>query len=89
MAYQAKSISGAQRRVRELEKLRSQLTALLENHATRLKEADGKLKSLAKLAAKGPCFFNPLEAFSAEHLRDEILASMGLNPDGTFMTKGK
>jgi len=39
--------------------------------------------ALARLAAKGPAFSNPIEAWEAEALRDLILASIGLNPDGT------
>jgi hypothetical protein len=39
---------------------------------------------LAKLAAKGAAFFNPLDVFAAEKVRDEILATMNMNPDGSF-----
>ena len=39
--------------------------------------------ALAKYCADGPAFFNPLEAISVEKLRDMILDSVGLNPDGT------
>lgn len=49
------------------------------------KDQELKLNQLAKLAAKGPTFFNPLEAFAAEDVRDKILASMGMKPDGTFL----
>jgi hypothetical protein len=35
-----------------------------------------ELRLLAKLAAKKPMFFNPLEAFAAETLRDRILAEI-------------
>lgn len=39
----------------------------------REKELSARLVLLAKLAAKTPQFFNPMEAWAAETLRDEIL----------------
>lgn len=41
-------------------------------------------KLLAKLAATGPAFSNPLEAMAAEKLRDVLLDAMGLQSDGTI-----
>ena len=49
--YTAKSLAGAQRRVRELLKQRRELTVLLEVY-------DHEKKLLARLAAKGPAFDN-------------------------------
>lgn len=40
---------------------------------------------LAKLAAKGPAFFNPLEVMAAEGVRDRILKDLGMAPDGSFL----
>ena len=78
--YKAKSIAGAERRVRELQKRNAKLLEYLDR-------SDGEVKALAKLAATGPTFFNPTEIWEAEKLRDEILARMGLNSDGTFRAK--
>jgi hypothetical protein len=75
--YKAKTLSGAQRRVRELLKQRDEANEVI-----------GRLMheriQLAKLAAKGPAFFNPLEAMEAEQIRDLVLARLNMNPDGTF-----
>lgn len=76
-AYKAKSLTGAQRRVRELQQQIVALNNLL-NQWNRDRIA------LAKLAATGPAFFNPLEAIAAEQIRDAILAKLKMNPDGTF-----
>jgi len=64
--YRAKSITGAQRRVRDLERQVQERDALLERW-------NKERQLLARLAAKGPAFFNPLEAMYAEKIRDEIL----------------
>ena len=73
--YKAKSLAGAQRRVREL--------------TLQVSECKRIAGILAKLSAKGPAFFNPLEAMAAEKIRDEILSRMGLNPDGTLKASAK
>lgn len=78
--YQAKSINGAQRRVRQLQKQLDECHRLLGQFAK-------ERLLLAKLAATGPAFFNPLEAFAAEDVRDKILAQNGMNSDGTFKNK--
>lgn len=41
-----------------------------------LDEALVHREMLAKLAAKEPMFYNPLEAFAAERVRDKILACL-------------
>ena len=75
--YKAKTITGAQARVRLLER------QLAECHEL-LREFDVERKALAKLAANGPAFNSPLEAIHAEQVRDRILRRMNLNPDGSF-----
>lgn len=74
--YKAKSLSGAQRKVRELlKRLEAYDQVLTRFHTERL--------ILAKLAAKGPAFYNPIEAARAEALRDKLLKQQGMNPDGS------
>jgi hypothetical protein len=54
-----------------------------------IKELEDETVVLAKLAATGRAFFNPLEAFAAESIRDRILRDKcRLNPDGTFIKRG-
>lgn len=77
MAYKPKSLSGATRRVRELERQIAARDQLLDRWKL-------ERRQLAKLAATGPAFSNPLEAMEAEKLRDGILTSLGMRPDGTF-----
>lgn len=64
--YKAKSLSGAQARVRQLSKQVAERDELLErwNYERRM---------LAKLAAETPQFFNPLVAMEAKQIRDTIL----------------
>jgi hypothetical protein len=71
--YKARSLTGAQARVRMLEKQRDQ--------------AHYECQQLAKLAATGPTFFNPMDVWNAEAIRDRILLACGLNPDGSFIPK--
>jgi hypothetical protein len=52
------------------------------------KEYDRERKLLARLAAKGPAFTNPLTVYDAERVRDRILREMRMNPDGSFIKKG-
>jgi len=73
-----KSIENAERRIRLLE----QRIRDYEEICTCKTDA---LRLLAKLAATGPAFFNPLEAAAAEKIRDELLYSMRMRPDGTFI----
>jgi len=69
MKHKFKSIDGAAKRVRHLETL----LAWYEEHSRELK---AQRNLMAKLAAKEPQFFNPLEAMAAETLRDKILATI-------------
>lgn len=74
-----KTLAGAERRVRRLEKV-------LHEYGEMCCRKDAEKQLLAKLAATGPAFFNPLEAAAAEMLRDEILRRMNMRSDGTFIT---
>ncbi len=73
--YKAKTITGAQSRVRELENQRRELLRCLQEADARVERLTDERQLLAKLAATGPAFFNPLEAFAAQKLRDSILAT--------------
>jgi hypothetical protein len=64
--YKAKSLAGAQRRVRDLERQISERNTLLERWAH-------ERLMLAKLAAETPQFFNPLTVMEAQQIRDAIL----------------
>jgi hypothetical protein len=75
--YKAKSLSGAQSKVRRQQKLITEMHELLE-------QFDRERKLLALLAAKGPAFSNPLVAMAAEKIRDGILFKMNMNPDGSY-----
>ena len=75
-AYKAKSLSGAERKVRDMQKVIDSLKDVIARF-------DAERVMLAKLAAKGPAFYNPLEAAAAEKIRDELLNQIGLNPDGS------
>lgn len=79
-AYKARSLKGAERRVRELLKQRAYHIEILENW-------NKERKLLAKLAAEGPCFDNPLIAHEAKKIRDHILSLMNLGPDGKFLDR--
>ena len=74
--YKGRSLTGAIRRVRELQKLVDQYRELFDRWYE-------ERKLLAKLAATGPCFYDPLEAMAAEELRDDILRNCRLMPDGS------
>lgn len=46
---------------------------------------NAELDLLAKLAAAGPAFFNPLEAAAAELTRNTRLRMLDMYPDGKFI----
>lgn len=75
--YKAKSISGAERKVRRLQKTVAEYEAIID----RFKHEQ---MMLAKLAATGPAFMNPFNVIAAEKLRDDLLRREGMNPDGKF-----
>jgi hypothetical protein len=73
--YKPRSLKGAEVYVRNL---RFQLSEMerydrWKSHA---------LNMLAKLAAEGPSFSNPLDVYEAKKIRDQILDSLGLTPEG-------
>jgi hypothetical protein len=76
MKHRFKSIEGAVRRIREMDKIIARDEEICQRYAN-----DRRL--LARLCADGPCFNNPLEVFAAKRRRDEILREDGLKPDGT------
>jgi hypothetical protein len=74
--YRAKTLRGAETRVRQLLKTLREYDKICD----RLKL---ERRTLAKLAAEGPCFYNPLDAMAAEILRDKILRDeCRLTPEG-------
>ena len=73
-----KTLENAERRIRLLERRLEEYDAI----CVRLKQ---ERIQLAKLAATGPTFFNPLEAFAAQELRDNLLKQLGMHPDGAFI----
>lgn len=75
--YTVRSITGAQARVRQLVKQIEERDKLLTRWA-------GERAMLAKLAADGPAFSNPLDAAAAIAVRDDILYRLKLNPDGSY-----
>lgn len=82
-----KSQESAEARVRLLEKRLQELDAIATRYSNELKQQRKLSLLLAKLAAKGPAFFNPLEALDAERCRDLILSQNGMNPDGSCIRK--
>ncbi len=73
-----RSIESAERRIRQLQR------RIQDYEAICARKTD-ELHLLAKLAATGPAFFNPLEAAAAEKIRDALLHRMRMNSDGTFL----
>jgi hypothetical protein len=82
-----KSVENAEKRIRLLEKQLKELDAICSRYKRDYQTAQSVCLSLAKLAADGPCFFNPLDIATAKEGRDMILRSAGLNPDGSFIPK--
>lgn len=65
--YKAKSLKSAERMVRNLRRQIKERDDLLKEFST-------NLKTLAKLSAETPQFFNPLDVMQAKRLRDFILS---------------
>jgi hypothetical protein len=86
--HRFKSIEGAVRRIRQLEKQQRIATGILTGRNLEIKQLDSDRKLMARLAADGPCFFNPLEAMAAKQRRNLLLAAQWLNPDGSPVPKG-
>lgn len=82
-----KSIETAEKRVLLLERRLKELDDICSRYRQDARRERDKNLLLAKLAAKGPAFFNPIEAMAAEIARDHILAENGINPDGSPIPK--
>lgn len=81
--YVAKSLSGAQARVR-------QLTRIVAEYDRLAGEFKRDRDLMAKLAADGPCFNNPLEAIAGKQVRDRILREVfNLAPDGKPLVRSR
>jgi hypothetical protein len=84
--YKGKSIKVAQRKIRELSERLEVSTGLNVSLQRVILRLENDRRMLAMLAAKGPCFTNPLVAFAAENLRDAVLRDeCKLMPDGSFL----
>jgi ATPase subunit of ABC transporter with duplicated ATPase domains len=84
--YKPKSLAGAARKVRQLQRAADQLRSELNDLRRYLVREQHTSRLLARLAATGPAFTNPIIAWEAQARRDQILAELGLNPDGSPMT---
>lgn len=85
--YNPKTIEGAKRRVRELQKQISDCTRWLERQDREIEALKRDRRSLAMLSGIG-CFWNPLDAFSAQALRDRILRDeCNMEPNGKPLPK--
>lgn len=69
MTYKAKTITGAERRVRQLER------NLKEAHRV-LDRVISERNVLARLAAETPQFSNPLDVREAKAIRNRILSNL-------------
>lgn len=75
--YKAKSLSGAQARVRQLMKH-------IDTYESICVRMRAELIACAKLAADGPAFSNPLDVMDAKRIRDRVLKDYcNLTPCGT------
>ena len=86
--YTAKTIRGAQEYARRLRRQLDDAHDAIENMAGTVSRLLDERIMLAKLAADGPCFDNPLQAHQAKSIRDTILKDECLAPDGTFLEVG-
>ena len=64
--YKARSLKGAEAQVRNCRKQIRQRDEVIDRLI-------GERNALAKLAADGPQFNNPIEAMAAKKIRDEVL----------------
>jgi hypothetical protein len=83
--HRFKSIEGAVRRIRQLEKIIEQYRDISGDLSADNQIFDQDRKLMARLAADGPCFDNPLIIYEAKCLRDRLLAMQRLTPDGKYM----
>lgn len=76
--YKARSLKAAEKRVNLLRRHVQELDAI-----ARFYKLERDL--IARLAATGPAFFNPLDAAEAEGIRNRVLREQRMNPDGTYI----
>jgi len=74
--YKAKTISGAERRVRRLEGQLNKLTGECVSWESMARRVVEERDILALLAADKPMFDNPILVIEAKKLRDRVLRSM-------------
>ncbi len=72
--YTAKTLTGATRRVRTLERLLDEARRERDLWQARAATFKHERRQLARLAATTPQFDNALVIYEVEHLRDRILA---------------
>jgi hypothetical protein len=65
----------------------AQVEAKLEQERDRVERCRQQMLMLAKLAADGPCFLNPLHVAEAKALRNDLLYQAGLRPNGQPTTE--
>jgi hypothetical protein len=82
-----KSIESAEARIRILERRIQEYEGICTRYKGDYETAQNVCLMLAKLAADGPAFYNPLEAMAAKQGRDMILHGAGINPDGSPISK--
>jgi len=82
-----KTIENAEKRIRLLERRIKDLNSICTRAKGDYQTAKIVCLMLAKLSADGPAFDNPLDAMAAKQGRDMILFGVGLNPDGTKISK--
>lgn len=88
--YRAKTLIGAERMVRRWRRAHAGVLADLKKSAAIIEELKMHRRTLAKCAADGPCFDNPMFAAAAKILRDRILRDeCGLSPDGKRLEGAK
>jgi hypothetical protein len=85
--YKAKTLRGAELEVSRRRRDIVRLNEVIARLATKIGDLEHDRQMLARLAAKGPAFSNPIHAAHAEALRDRILAELGMNPYGKALPK--
>lgn len=82
-SVKAKSIEAAERKNRSLEQRHQTLESYIDRITRERRLVETHCVLLAKLAADGPAFYNPLEIFEAKRIRDAYLFREGLDRDGS------
>jgi hypothetical protein len=82
--YKAKTLSGAEREVRALRKRIKELDAVIGRYMREAETLKRERALMAKLAADGSAFDNPIVVAAAQEIRNRILREdCRMNPDGT------